>query len=197
MQSSTAHRAAIGSARVTDVGAGALMTLFTGASPGVSTAATGTQLVQWTGGTPFGVEAAGVLTATVPTTASVASAAPSAAGPYYLRVGPTAGGKFDFTAGASQTAVTNATTATGSNVFNFAASPTLRAGQLAQGTNIPANSMVLSTTSTTVTLSKAATGAVASGATITFTFEFALQNENIASGQQVTFSSLTITESDA
>lgn len=72
------------------------------------------------------------------------------------------------TVAAGATLATNGTTASGGTVLNFASTSGLVVGQQVSGTNIAAGSYITALTATTVTLSTATSGAIASLASIIF-----------------------------
>lgn len=78
------------------------------------------------------------------------------------------GNTFDASTGYKTTKTTNASTASGS-VLPFASTSNVYKGMTVAGTNIPTDTYVQSLTATTVTLTRAISGTVANGATITFT----------------------------
>ena len=110
---------------------------------------------------------------------------------------PTASSYVAATVAAGATVSTNGITASGGTVLNFASGSTtgLAVGQLVYGTNIAAGSYISSLTSTTVTLSAATSGAVASAASIVFGGESAsvATIPTIASSGSTAVGSTTIT----
>jgi autotransporter-associated beta strand protein len=81
---------------------------------------------------------------------------------------PTASTYAAATVAAGATLSTSGTTSSGGTVLNFASTTGLAVGQQVSGTNIAAGSYISSLTGTTVTLSTATSGAIASAASIIF-----------------------------
>lgn len=84
---------------------------------------------------------------------------------------------------------TTALTAANGNVLTFTATTGIAVGMRVSGTGIVADTFVISTTGTTVTLSRSSTAGVSSGASITFNYDMTLDNPNIANLQVVTVQS--------
>jgi hypothetical protein len=101
------------------------------------------------------------------------------------------------TAGQNVVLTTSALTAANGNVLTFAATTGVVAGMNVAGTGIVAGSTVAAVTGTTVTLSQTSTAGVASGASITFSYDMSLDNASIAAGQSVTVASFTLTDANA
>jgi hypothetical protein len=101
------------------------------------------------------------------------------------------------TAGQNVVLTTSALTAANGNVLTFAATTGVVAGMNVAGTGVVAGSTVAAVTGTTVTLSQTSTAGVASGASITFSYDLSLDNASIAAGQSVTVASFTLTDSNA
>jgi hypothetical protein len=101
------------------------------------------------------------------------------------------------TAGTNVVLVTSALTAANGNVLTFAATTGVVAGMNVSGTGVVAGSTVAAVTGTTVTLSMTSTAGVASGASITFSYDMSLDNASIAAGQSVTVASFTLTDANA
>jgi hypothetical protein len=101
------------------------------------------------------------------------------------------------TAGQNVVLTTSALTAANGNVLTFAATTGVVAGMNVSGTGVVAGSTVVAVTGTTVTLSQTSTAGVASGASITFSYDMSLDNASIAAGQSVTVASFTLTDSNA
>jgi hypothetical protein len=101
------------------------------------------------------------------------------------------------TAGTNVVLTTSALTAANGNVLTFAATTGVVAGMNVSGTGVVAGSTVAAVTGTTVTLSQTSTAGVASGASITFSYDLSLDNASIAAGQSVTVASFTLTDSNA
>lgn len=97
------------------------------------------------------------------------------------------------TAGGTVAIPTTASTSANGNVLTFASANGITAGMRVIGTNVPAGTRVLATTSTTVTCSHAMPAGISSGATITFNFDLTIDNPTIANGQLITVSSFTLT----
>jgi hypothetical protein len=101
------------------------------------------------------------------------------------------------TAGTNVVLTTSALTAANGNVLTFAATTGVVAGMNVSGTGVVAGSTVAAVTGTTVTLSMTSTAGVASGASITFSYDLSLDNASIAAGQSVTVASFTLTDANA
>ena len=102
---------------------------------------------------------------------NIATAIAAGTSLYFGSVGPLAPFA-PSTAALPATVATNAATATGATL-PFTSTAGLAVGQLVTGTNIPANTYILSISqNTSVTLSQSISGAVASGASIAFAGEF-------------------------
>jgi hypothetical protein len=101
------------------------------------------------------------------------------------------------TAGQNVVLTTSALTAANGNVLTFTATTGVVAGMNVAGTGVVAGSTVAAVTGTTVTLSQTSTAGVASGASITFSYDLSLDNASIAAGQSVTVASFTLTDSNA
>jgi hypothetical protein len=101
------------------------------------------------------------------------------------------------TAGTNVVLTTNALTAVNGNVLNFAATTGVVTGMNVSGTGVVAGSTVAAVTGTTVTLSMTSTAGVASGASITFSYDMSLDNASIAAGQSVTVASFNLTDANA
>ena len=176
----------------TDIGINAQIIIYSGAIPAnVGTAATGTLLVQYAGNaTTFGTATSAVLTAS-----AVANATAAAAGTagYYRINTSAAAAVMQGTVFQSVVIATNALSAAGSNVLNFASTTGVIAGMAISGTGVVAGTTVVSFTGTTVVMSQTSTAGVASAASITFGGDIVLGNTVIASGQTCTFNSFTVT----
>jgi hypothetical protein len=101
------------------------------------------------------------------------------------------------TAGTNVVLTTSALTAANGNVLTFAATTGVVAGMNVSGTGVVAGSTVAAVTGTTVTLSMTSTAGVASGASITFSYDMSLDNASIAAGQSVTVASFNLTDANA
>jgi hypothetical protein len=101
------------------------------------------------------------------------------------------------TAGQNVVLTTSALTAANGNVLTFAATTGVVAGMNVSGTGVVAGSTVAAVTGTTVTLSMTSTAGVASGASITFSYDLSLDNASIAAGQSVTVASFNLTDANA
>ena len=99
--------------------------------------------------------------------------------------------------GANVALTTNALTAANGNVLNFASTTGVVVGMNAAGTGIPAGATVVALTGTTVTLSNTSTAGVANAAAITFSYDLAVDNANIATGQAISVSSFQWTAGNA
>jgi len=91
---------------------------------------------------------------------------------------------------------TSAATSANGNVLTFTSTTGAAVGDNVSGTGIVAGTTVLAVTGTTVTLSRASTAGVSSGATITFSGDVSVDNVNIASGQALNVSAITLTEAN-
>lgn len=93
--------------------------------------------------------------------------------------------------------VTTASTSANSNVLTFADTNGVSVGQPVSGTGIPSDAVVRDKTSTTVTISCAATQTISSGATIVFgsggSVDMRLANTTVSAGQTVTIDAKTLT----
>lgn len=98
------------------------------------------------------------------------------------------------TFGAPVTLSTNALTAANSNVLNFASTTGVAIGRVVVGTGVPADTIVLAFTGTTVTLSKACPAGVANAASIAFGFDMNVNNNNIVDAQTITVDSYSKTD---
>ena len=183
----------------TDIGASAVIKVFSGSAPANCAAAdTGTLLATFAGNAGgFGTASAGVLTASAVASTTGAAGAGTGTNAGYFRIYPTAATTTnDVVQGTvfpSVALVTNALTVANGNVLNFAATTGVVVGMTAIGTGYPVGATVISVTGTTVTLSAVSTAGVASGTTITFGGDMTMVNTSIASGQTVNFTSLTVT----
>lgn len=92
---------------------------------------------------------------------------------------------------------TSALTAANGNVLTFAATTGIAVGMNVSGTGIPANTTVIATTGTTVTLSNSSTAGVASGASITFAYDMTVDNAAFVAGQQFSVTVFTLTDGNA
>lgn len=196
IQDSVATRTSAMSTKITDIGINAQIIIYTGAVPvNVGTAASGTLLVQYAGNaSAFGTASAGVLTANA--VANATSVAAGTAG--YYRINTSAGvAVTQGTVFQSVVIATNALSAVGSNVLNFASTTGVINGMAVSGTGIIAGTTVVSFTGTTVVISQTSTAGVANAASITFGGDIVLGNTVIASGQTCTFNSFVRTASGA
>lgn len=101
------------------------------------------------------------------------------------------------TCGQSVTISTSASTAANGNVLTFTSTTGVVSGMNVSGTGVPSGATVVAVTSTSVTLSATSTAGVSSSASITFSYDLALDNASIASGQQVTINSFTLNASNS
>lgn len=93
------------------------------------------------------------------------------------------------------TLLTTSATSAGNNVVNVADTTGIAAGQGVSGSGVPPGATVFSTTSTTVTMSGASPGGIASGAAVTFgdtSGNLQLNNTTFTSGQGVVIDAKTI-----
>lgn len=146
----------------------------------------------------FGTVASGVLTANAITSAAAGNTGTAG----YWRLCTSSAGTTVIAQGlcyASSTLVTNATTAAGLDVLNFASTTGVVAGQTVSGTNIPAGTYILNLTSTTINMNQnVATGGVANVATITFGGDLTFTGGvAFTSGETISVSSFTITATGA
>lgn len=200
IQYSTTHRSDNMTDIVTDLGSTGYLLIYTGSPPAnCGTAATGTLLASLPLSATAGTVSSGVLTMNAITSES--AAATGTAG--YWRLCTSSAGTTCVAQGlcyASSTLTTSASTAAGSNVLTFASGASaIVVGQTVSGTNIPAGTYVLASTSTSITMNNnVATGGVSSGATITFGGDLTFTGGvSITSGQTVSVSSFTITATGA
>ncbi len=151
------------------------------------------------GATAFAASVNGVATANAITgdTSNDATGTPS-----FFRAFETGGSVvvYQGTAGGPSVAInTSASTAANGNVLTFAATTGVVVGMSVTGAGIPAGAVVVAVTGTTVTLDRVSTAGVASGASITFSFECALSGltgGQIIAGGTTNISSLTYTQAD-
>lgn len=195
IQYSLTHRTNSMSQLNTDIGANAVIKVFTGAAPAnCGTADTGTLLVTFAGNAGgFGTAASQVLTAS-----AVASANATGTGTAgYFRIYPSAATTTNAVVQGNcvQNVViaTNALTAANGNVLNFASTTGVANGMSISGTGIPAGTVVSSFTGTTVVMSQTSTAGVANSTSVTFSGDMVLTNTSINSGQSCNFTSLTVT----
>lgn len=195
LQYSLTHRTNAMTQLNTDIGASAVIKVFTGAAPAnCGTADSGTTLVTFAGNAGgFGSVAAQALTASAVASAVAANAGTAG----YYRIYPTAATTTNAVAQGlcfmSSTINTSAVTAANGNVLTFAAVSGISVGQTVSGTGILPNTYVIAVTGTTVTLSLSSTAGVGSGVTITFAGDVTLTNTSITAGQTVNFASMSIT----
>jgi hypothetical protein len=199
IQYSTTHRTNNMTDVVTDLGATSFLLLYTGSPPAnCGTAATGTLLASLPCSATFGTVTTGVLTANAIT--SEAAVASGTAG--YWRLCTSSAGTTCVAQGLvfqTGTLVTSTTSAAGSNILTFASGANVIAvGQTVSGTNIPAGTYVLASTTTTITMNQnVATGGVASAATITFGGDLSFPSTSLSTGTTVNVTSATITATGA
>lgn len=91
---------------------------------------------------------------------------------------------------------TSAATSANGNVLTFSSTTGAAVGDNVSGTGIVAGTTVLAVTGTTVTLSRASTAGVSSGVAITFAGDVSVDNVNIASGQVMNVSAISVTEAN-
>jgi hypothetical protein len=96
------------------------------------------------------------------------------------------------TAGQNVVFATNAITAANGNVLTFASTTGVVVGANVSGTGVAPGSTVVAVTGTTVTLSSTSTAGVASGATITFAYDLAVDNASVVVGQQFSVTGFTL-----
>ena len=195
IQYSTTHRTNAMSTLNTDIGASAVIKIFTGSAPAnCGTADSGTTLVTFAGNAGgFGTASAGVLTASA--IANATAAGTGTAG--YFRIYPTSATTTNSvvqgTVFQSLSLTTNALTAANGNVLNFASTTGVANGMTISGTGVPTGATVIAFTGSTVTMSVSSTAGVASSASITFGGDMTVTNTSINSGQTVSVSSISIT----
>jgi hypothetical protein len=180
------------------IGASAQLKVRTGAPPANCAAAdTGTVLATMTLPADWMAAAAAGSKALSGTWQDASADATGTAG--HFRVYDSAGTTCHIqgTAGQNVVLTTSALTAANGNVLTFAATTGVVAGMNVSGTGVVAGSTVAAVTGTTVTLSMTSTAGVASGASITFSYDMSLDNASIAAGQSVTVASFTLTDSNA
>jgi hypothetical protein len=180
------------------IGASAQLKVRTGAPPANCAAAdTGTVLATMTLPADWMAAAAAGSKALSGTWQDASADATGTAG--HFRVYDSAGTTCHIqgTAGQNVVLTTSALTAANGNVLTFAATTGVVAGMNVSGTGVVAGSTVAAVTGTTVTLSQTSTAGVASGASITFSYDLSLDNASIAAGQSVTVASFTLTDSNA
>jgi hypothetical protein len=96
------------------------------------------------------------------------------------------------TAGQNVVFATNALTAANGNVLNFASTTGVVVGMNVAGTGVPTGATVVAVTSTTATLSLTSTAGVASGASITFSYDASVDNASVVAGQQFSVTGYTL-----
>lgn len=101
------------------------------------------------------------------------------------------------TAGQAVALTTNALTASGGTVLNFASTTGVSVGMAISGTGVPTGARVVAVTGTTVTMSDIAASGVANTAAITFSPDLVLDNASVVAGQQVTVTAFTLTAGGA
>jgi hypothetical protein len=87
---------------------------------------------------------------------------------------------------------TTALTAANGNVLTFSSTTGIAVGMRVSGTGILADTFVIATTGTTVTLSRSSTAGVSNGASITFNYDMTLDNATIANAQVITAQSYNL-----
>lgn len=176
---------------------GVTLLLFTGAPPANCAAtATGTTLATLTlPATPLGTSSGGVISKSG-TWTGTASASGTAG--YYRLLASGGACVEQGTTAQTVTAATSAATTANGNVLTFISAPAgVATGMTVSGTGIPTLTTVSAIVSVTIVISKTSTAGVASGATITFSGDMALDNTVLASGQAITITSYSQTAGDA
>ena len=92
---------------------------------------------------------------------------------------------------------TSALTAANGNVLTFTATTGVAVGMNVSGTGIPANTTVIATTGTTVTLSNSSTSGVASSTSITFSYDMTVDNASFVLGQTFNVTAFSLTAPNA
>jgi len=198
-QYSATHRTNAMTQLNTDIGASAVIKVFSGSAPANCAAAdTGTLLATFAGNAGgFGTASAGVLTASAVASTTGAAGAGTGTNAGYFRIYPTAATTTnDVVQGTVFPSValsTSASTSANSNILNFTATTGVAVGMSVSGTGVAVGSTVLAVSGTTVTMSQASSAGVASSSAITFGGDMTMANTSIASGQTVNFISLTVT----
>lgn len=101
------------------------------------------------------------------------------------------------TFGVSVVLATSASTAAKGNALTFSAATGVVAGMNVAGTGVPAGATVVDVTGGVVTLSHTSTAGVSSGASITFSYDMAVDNASIANGQTLNVTAKTLTAPNA
>lgn len=195
MQYSLTHRTNAMTQLAADVGPNAVVKIFTGPPPAnCGTADTGTLLATFPGNAlQFGLALLGVLT--VSAIGLVLASGTGVAG--YFRVYPnavtTTNAVIQGTVFQSTPMVTALLTVANSEILNFASTTGIQVGMSVTGAGIMPSTTVLAVTSTTVTLNQVSQAGVAAGVTLTFGGDFTTTNANIAAGQAMVFTAMTVT----
>lgn len=181
----------------TTIGTPPVLRILTGAPPAtVATAQTGTVLVSMNLPSDWMAAASGGSKGLLGTWSGTAGASGTAG---YFRILNTAGSTayIQGTCGSMTMIPTTAATAATDAVLTFASTSGVVVGQRVSGTGIPADTYVIDTTGTTVTLNQASSAGVSSGTTITFQYDMTLDNTSIASGQTTTVTAFTLNSNGA
>jgi hypothetical protein len=182
----------------TTIGASAILRIWSGAPPATCAAAdTGTVIATLNLPSDWMAAASGGTKAFLGTWQDVSADASGTVG--HWRVYDAAGTTCHMqgTAGQSITLATSALTAANGNVLTFAATTGVVVGMNVSGTGVPAGAVVAAVTGTTVTLSRTSTAGVASGASIAFAYDMAVDNASVVAGQQFNVSGFTWTGGNA
>lgn len=181
----------------TTVGTAPLLVVRTGAQPAdCATASSGTALVTMTLPSDWMSAASSGSKAKLGTWSGTGANA-GTAGHYRIMDSGNTTCHEQGTCGVAVVIATNSTTAANSNVLNFASTTGAVAGQTITGTGVPTGATVLAVTGTTVTMSIASTAGVGSAASITFSYDLAIDNTSVAVSQTVTVSTYTRTAGNA
>ncbi len=180
----------------TTIGASPTLEIRTGAPPANCAAAdTGTLLASMTLPADWAAAASGGVKNLLGTWQDLSADAAGVAGHFRIKAGATV--HMQGIVGMNTAISTNALTAANGNVLNFASTTGVAVGQLITGTGVLPGTFVLAFTGTTVTMSQATTAGVANATSISFSGDMTLDNTNIALGQQVTITAMTLTEGAA
>lgn len=181
----------------TTIGTSPVLRILTGAPPAtVATAQSGTLLVTMNLPSDWMAAASGGSKGLLGTWSGTADESGTAG---YFRILNTAGSTayIQGTCGSMTMIPTTAATDATDAVLTFASTSGVVVGQHVSGTGIPADTYVIDTTDTTVTLNQASPAGVSSGTTITFQYDMTLDNTSIASGQTTTVTAFTLNSNGA
>jgi len=196
LQFSPEVRNAMLDAAETATGTSPILEIRTGAPPANTAAvATGTILCSMNLPADWMAAASGGQKNISGTWQDASADATGTAGHFRIRQGSTCHAQGTVGVDLSLTTTVNASINT--NVLTFTSTTGVANGALVTGTGIPAGTVVLSFTSTTVNLSDAITSAITSGSTITFSGDMSINTLSIVTGQQVSVNVYTLVAPNA